>query len=181
MIDSSAIDQIKDQIVAIISDRVELRPRGRKFYAICPFHNDHHPSFEVNPAKSAWFCNVCNLGGDAISFIGRFHQTDFRGALKILGVSEDRVPRQKIERYWRMKAALEKARGRELARIEERLAFNATLSRGTNLDFNDWPDSEFFQWEMARLYLEFNALVAERDFVMEVFRERMMELRGVLA
>jgi len=81
---------------------VELRRSGSGFIGLCPFHDDHHPSFSVYLASSGWYfkCHSgsCGLCGDVIDFIGyqKFGQewnkhdsAQFKEVLKDMG--EDRV------------------------------------------------------------------------------------------
>lgn len=180
MIASVTLQALNEKIVDVVGSRVELKPRGRKFFGLCPFHPDRTPSFEVVPDKAAWFCNVCNLGGDAISFIERFHSTDFRGACRILGLNEDRIPKWKLDRFFELKRAAEDARDRLLLAIAKRRDENAELSRETNFILNEKPDSEFLGLEMLRLDLEFDALDREEEFVKEIFEERMSEIRRAI-
>lgn len=45
-----------------------LTHHGREWSASCPLpgHEDHSPSFYVNPERNAWFCHSCQLGGDVV-------------------------------------------------------------------------------------------------------------------
>jgi DNA primase len=41
--------------------------RGR-WMGLCPLHEDHQPSFMVDPFKNLFYCYGCNRGGDVIRF-----------------------------------------------------------------------------------------------------------------
>ncbi len=56
-------------IVDIVGRYVSLRRAGREFKALCPFHDDKHPSMSVSPEKQIFKCFACGAGGDAIKFI----------------------------------------------------------------------------------------------------------------
>jgi DNA primase len=62
-------------IVAVIDRHVQLEKRGSEFYGICPFHDDHHTSLQVNPRKQIYKCFACGAGGDAIDFLTRMGRT----------------------------------------------------------------------------------------------------------
>ena len=64
---------------------IELRRAGKELVGLCPFHNDRHPSFNVNPDKEKWHCFGCQAGGDAVTFVMRMENVDFNAASKILG------------------------------------------------------------------------------------------------
>ncbi len=57
-------------IAEYIGQRVPLRPRGRNFVGLCPFHDDHHPSLLVRPDKNRWECRPCGKGGSVFDFEG---------------------------------------------------------------------------------------------------------------
>ena len=40
--------------------------------AICPFHEDHHPSLHIDATKQIYKCFACNAGGDVIHFVQEY-------------------------------------------------------------------------------------------------------------
>lgn len=64
----SRIQQAND-IVDIISEHVKLTRKGREMVGLCPFHDDHKPSMNVNPDKQIFKCFSCSAGGDVIKFV----------------------------------------------------------------------------------------------------------------
>jgi DNA primase len=84
--DSSLKDKILDaiDIVDVIGERVALRPKGKDYVGLCPFHPDHRPSLSVSPAKRIFKCWACGAGGDVIRFVEKFERLDFREALAAL-------------------------------------------------------------------------------------------------
>ncbi len=71
-------------IVDVMGQSLELRPQGRNFVALCPFHNDKRPSLTVNPVRQTWKCWPCDKGGDVFSFIQLRDGVSFPEALRIL-------------------------------------------------------------------------------------------------
>ena len=72
-------------VQVIQSYGVELRRSGKELVGLCPFHNERHPSFSVNPDKETWHCFGCQAGGDAVTFIMRIENVGFKEAVKRLG------------------------------------------------------------------------------------------------
>jgi len=60
-------------ILRVVQDLggVKLRPQGRHFVELCPFHQEKTPSFTVTPGKQLFFCFGCGAGGDGITFLAR--------------------------------------------------------------------------------------------------------------
>ena len=49
-------------IVDVIGEYLPLEKKGRNYIALCPFHDDKHPSMSVSPDKQIFMCFVC-VGG----------------------------------------------------------------------------------------------------------------------
>lgn len=58
-------------IVALISEHVDLRRSGSRYVGLCPFHSERTPSFSVDPEKQLFHCFGCQAGGDVFSFVMR--------------------------------------------------------------------------------------------------------------
>jgi DNA primase len=79
-------ERVKDasDIVRVIGESISLRPKGREYAGLCPFHDDHTPSMYVVPAKQIYKCFVCGSAGDVFDFVMRFHKMDFVEAKRYL-------------------------------------------------------------------------------------------------
>jgi DNA primase len=68
LIDKAEIERVKraNDLMAVVRSRgVKLTRRGKQLVGLCPFHEDHEPSFIVDPKKQLWNClGACNEGGD---------------------------------------------------------------------------------------------------------------------
>ncbi len=73
-------------IVGLVSESVKLSAKrgGREFVGLCPFHDDHDPSFCVYPDRQTYRCWVCQEGGDCFTFIMKAESLGFREALEYL-------------------------------------------------------------------------------------------------
>ncbi len=76
----------RTDIVQLVGETVTLQPQqgGRVYKGLCPFHDDHNPSFTVNPERQSYKCWVCGEGGDCYSFVMKHDAFDFPEALKFL-------------------------------------------------------------------------------------------------
>jgi DNA primase len=63
---------------------IQLIPSGRKLKALCPFHAEKTPSFNVDVEKQYYYCFGCQEGGDIFRFVQTMHRVDFPQALEIL-------------------------------------------------------------------------------------------------
>lgn len=86
MIDQHTIERIKDaaDIVDVVSEFVSLKKVGANYRGLCPFHNDHTPSFYVSPSRRTCHCFVCGEGGDSVGFIMKHEQLTYPDALRWL-------------------------------------------------------------------------------------------------
>jgi len=77
------IQQTTD-IVRLIGEQIALRPKGKEFMGLCPFHEDKNPSLHVSPTKQIYKCFSCGAGGDAYSFVMNYHKMTFPESLAYL-------------------------------------------------------------------------------------------------
>jgi DNA primase len=126
-----------NDIVAVVSGYLPLRPAGPTFKGLCPFHDDSRPSFDVDPRRQRYRCWSCGKYGDVISFVQEHERVDFREALELLAR--------------RAGISLEKAGGDRHAE-----------GRGAMLELMRWAaerfqhcllDADTAEAEAARLYL----------------------------
>lgn len=66
-----------------VGQTVRLRgsSAGWKF-GLCPFHDDHHPSFAVHDGEGRWRCWVCGISGDIFDWLQRTEGLTFGEALR---------------------------------------------------------------------------------------------------
>src|SRR5215204_1037660 len=71
-------------IVEVIGGYLPLKRAGANFVALCPFHKEKTPSFNVNPHRQIFHCFGCHKGGDVFSFVKEYESIDFPEALRRL-------------------------------------------------------------------------------------------------
>jgi DNA primase len=71
-------------IVDIIGSYVPLKKAGANFTALCPFHKEKTPSFNVNPHKQIFHCFGCHKGGDVFTFVKEYENIGFMDAVRRL-------------------------------------------------------------------------------------------------
>jgi len=71
-------------IVAVVSEHVQLKRVGRRFTGLCPFHGEKTPSFSVNAEQGLFYCFGCGAKGDVITFVREIDHLDFVGAVEKL-------------------------------------------------------------------------------------------------
>jgi len=75
---------MENDIVALIGDYVNLKPKGGSMFGLCPFHSESTPSFSVNSLKQLYYCFGCGASGNVISFVMQKENYDFPTAIKAL-------------------------------------------------------------------------------------------------
>jgi DNA primase len=71
-------------IVAVVSEHVQLKRVGRRWSGLCPFHGEKSPSFSVNQDQGLYYCFGCGAKGDVITFVREIDHLDFVGAVEKL-------------------------------------------------------------------------------------------------
>jgi DNA primase len=71
-------------IVEVISEAIDLRPKGTNYWALCPFHNEKTPSFSVSPQKGIYKCFGCGAAGNVITFQMEYYHMSYPEAIKEL-------------------------------------------------------------------------------------------------
>ena len=87
MINNDIINEIrnKSDIVSVISNYVPLTKRGKNYFGVCPFHDDHSPSMSVSPDKQIYTCFSCGATGNVFTFVSEYEHISFIEAVKLLG------------------------------------------------------------------------------------------------
>src|SRR6266404_41277 len=104
LISQATREQIRaaNDVVDVIGSYLPLKRAGANFVAVCPFHKEKSPSFNVNPQRQIFHCFGCHKGGDVFRFLQEYESLTFPEAVRRLAdrakiplqVSEDAGPGQ---------------------------------------------------------------------------------------
>jgi len=85
-ISDQIIEQVRhaNDVVDVIGAYFPLKKAGANFRALCPFHKEKTPSFNVTPGKQIWHCFGCGAGGDVFKFVMQYENLDFLAAVRRL-------------------------------------------------------------------------------------------------
>ena len=86
LIPEPVLEQIRqnNDVVEVIGSYFPLKRAGANFRALCPFHKEKTPSFNVNPSKQIWHCFGCGEGGNVFTFVMKYKNLDFLAAVRRL-------------------------------------------------------------------------------------------------
>lgn len=73
--------QRKVNIVDVIGEYLPLEQKGKNYFAICPFHDDHNPSMSISPEKQIYTCFVCGASGNVFNFVMNYENINFTEAV----------------------------------------------------------------------------------------------------
>ncbi|MEQ1853114.1 MAG: DNA primase [Chthoniobacteraceae bacterium] len=81
-----SIEQVAaaNDIVEVIGGYFPLKRMGGTFKALCPFHQERTPSFNVNPHRQIFKCFGCGAGGSVFRFVMDYEHIDFLAAVRKL-------------------------------------------------------------------------------------------------
>ena len=92
-------------IVDIIGAYLPLKKAGANFTALCPFHKEKSPSFNVNAHKQIFHCFGCHKGGDVFTFVKEYENIGFMDAVRRLAerakipIESDQTPVEQQSRH----------------------------------------------------------------------------------
>ena len=86
-ITNEMINEIRNKvdIVSVISNYLPLTQRGKNYFGVCPFHDDHSPSMSVSPDKQIFTCFSCGATGNVFTFVADYEHIGFYDAVRLLG------------------------------------------------------------------------------------------------
>lgn len=86
MVTDNEIEQIRKSanIIDIISSYIPLTQKGKNYFGVCPFHEDHSPSMSVSEEKQIYKCFSCGAAGNVFTFVSEYENVKFLEAVKIV-------------------------------------------------------------------------------------------------
>ena len=87
MIPPETIEQVAaaNDIVEVIQSRIgPLKRAGANYVALCPFHREKSPSFNVSPSRQHFHCFGCGVGGTVFKFVMMHENIEFPAAVRRL-------------------------------------------------------------------------------------------------
>ena len=105
MIDSNTLNEIRNSldIVDVISNYLPLTSKGKNYFGVCPFHDDHSPSMSVSKEKQIYTCFSCGASGNVFKFIQDYENISFTEAIKkcadMAGISINVGQAKKINKH----------------------------------------------------------------------------------
>ena len=107
LVPQHTLEQIRaaSDIVEVIGSYLPLKRAGANFVAVCPFHKEKTPSFNVNPQRQIFHCFGCHKGGDVFTFVKDYENISFMEAVRRLAerahipLEFEQTPGQEKVRY----------------------------------------------------------------------------------
>ena len=83
MISQDIINRIIEEvdIVEVVGSYLPLTPKGKNYWAVCPFHNDSNPSMSVSREKKFFKCFSCGTSGNVIGFVQKHEHITYYEAI----------------------------------------------------------------------------------------------------
>ena len=74
----------KADFISIVGSYIPLTQRGKNFFCVCPFHDDHSPSMSLSTDKQIYKCFSCGATGNVFSFVAEYENVSFIEAVSIV-------------------------------------------------------------------------------------------------
>ena len=72
------------RIDEVAAGYLTLRRSGKDLVALCPFHDERHPSFRISPALNIGKCFSCGEAADPIRLVRHMEGCGFEEAVRLL-------------------------------------------------------------------------------------------------
>jgi len=79
-------------VIETLTAQAARKTGGGRYRVRCPFHEDRDPSLVIYEAGRGWHCFVCDLGGDAVSFVSELNHCTAVEALRVVEELTDTAP-----------------------------------------------------------------------------------------
>lgn len=110
MVEDQAIEKVRTavNIIDVISSYLPLTQKGKNYFGVCPFHEDHSPSMSVSTDKQIYKCFSCGAGGNVFTFVKDYENVTFIEAVKIVadrygipfsGLKKTNKPKTYVKEY----------------------------------------------------------------------------------
>ena len=74
----------KADIISIIGSYIPLTQKGKNYFCVCPFHDDHSPSMSLSTEKQIYKCFSCGATGNVFTFVSEYENVSFIEAVSIV-------------------------------------------------------------------------------------------------
>lgn len=145
----SLIEEARNRrpLSVVIGSYIQLRKVGVEHEGICPFHDDHSPSLNVNDRKSVWVCRACGVGGDAISFLRQHKGLTFAEAVtELAGADPESGPARFVRTFKESADEFAAAAGRRWENSDEE---RTNMAKASKL----WSQAKAVHGTVAETYL----------------------------
>lgn len=120
----------KSDIVTVVSSYIELRPKGRRLWGLCPVHGEKTASFSVSPDKQLYYCFGCHIGGSVIQFIMDVEHMTFHEAVEHLANRAGLAMPQEVNDAAMMQERAKRERLAEACQLAARFFMETLLGEG---------------------------------------------------
>lgn len=193
-----------NDIVEVIGTYFPLKRAGGNYRALCPFHQEKTPSFNVSSQRQSFHCFGCGVGGSVFRFVMMYENMEFPAAVRKLAeragipILEDDMgggdPGQKMRRRllalhhdateWFHQSLLTSDRAAPARVYLKSRGVNSAIARAWKLGYAPDAWEAFATWGRERGYLReelvASGLVKQRDLenkssdFYDRFRDRVM-------
>lgn len=139
----------KQRLEDVAARYVHLRRSGTRLIGLCPLHEEHTPSFTIDPRRQQFRCFGCQAHGDVIDLVRHLEHLDFKSAVARLG--GEPAPRP-IEHAERLSSRRSACSGQEAPQVVNPAALQAlTIAL-------EWWQDVLWRTPHALAYLEARGL-----------------------
>lgn len=189
--------QRRTNIVDVISEYLPVEQKGKNYFAICPFHDDHNPSMSISPEKQIYTCFVCGASGNVFNFVMNYEKITFTNAviniadklgikLNVKYEKKQNKHNENLDKYYKIYDVVFKYYQNNIRSIygknaleylrKRKISDEAIKEFGVGLSLNDNSINKLLSSKGYSTYdlIELGLCGSKDNYVYDIFRNRIM-------
>ena len=144
---------------------------------LCPFHDDHNPSLDMNEDSGAWNCPVCDYGGGLPQFVMKMNKVDFTTAVNLLNNNFILVVNEDIDWILQQHDRIDNEANQEVSKVAD-MGVRHAFARRVMSNFEKLSGEKKKHWFLVLIYVFHGADNYEESTYLQLLEEFFQDING---
>ena len=167
-------------LLGYVSQHMEMKKKGRDYWASCPLHTDITPSFSITPEKNSYYCFSCGRSGGIIGYLIDYEGLSFDDAVekaaKIADMDLSKMCRSDTIIFLRKLKLFSQNRQKEV--FEHEILPESELDKYNKHPAKEWLDEGIDQDVMDKFGVRIDAWQNRIVYPVRDIRGRLINVKG---